>query len=71
MWILTKKVNSTITDALMNVLRLVMGVTERDRVRNADLNEEFKIKPIIDTIQTDHLRWFGHYVEPICANHDK
>ena len=42
----------------MKVLRLVKGVTRRDRVRNAD--EELKIKPIIETIQTDRLRWFGH-----------
>ena len=27
---------------------------------NADIYEEFKIKPIIETIQTDQLRWFGH-----------
>ena len=42
------------------VLRLVKGVTRRDRIRNADIYDEFKIKPIIETIQTDQLRWFGH-----------
>ena len=41
----------------MKVLRLVKGVTRRDRLRNADIYDEFKIKPII---QTDQLRWFGH-----------
>ena len=44
----------------MKVLRLVKGVTRRDRIRNADIYDEFKIKPIIETIQTDQLRWFGH-----------
>ncbi len=44
----------------IKVLRLVKAVTRRDIVRNADIYEEFKIKPIIETIQTDQLRWFGH-----------
>ena len=35
-------------------------VTSRDRLRNADMYDKFKIKPIIETIQTDQLRWFGH-----------
>ena len=59
-WILTKKMNSKMTAADMKVLRLVKGVTRRDRVRNADIYNEFKIKPIIETIQTDKLRWFGN-----------
>ena len=46
----------------MKVLILVKGVTRRDRVCNADINEEFKIKPIIETIQTDQLRWFGQLI---------
>ena len=59
-WILTKKLKSKITAADMKVLRLVKGITRRDRLRNADIYEEVKIKPIIETIQTDLLRWFGH-----------
>ena len=55
-WILTKKLKSKITAADMKVLILVKGVTRRDRVRNADIYEEFKIKRIIETIQTDRLR---------------
>ena len=52
-WILTKRLKSKITAAEMTVWRLVKGVTQRDRVRNDDIYEEFKIKPIIETIQTD------------------
>ncbi len=52
-WILTKKPKSKITAADMKVLRLVKGVTRRDRVRNADIYEAFKINPIIETVQTD------------------
>ena len=55
-----KKLKSKITAANMRVLRFVNGVSRRDRVRNPDIYEEFKIKPIIETIQTDQLRWFGH-----------
>ena len=57
-WILTKKLKSKIAAA--EVLRLVKGVTRRDRVQHAAIYEEFMIKPIIDTIQTDQIRWFGH-----------
>ena len=59
-WILTKKLKSKITAADMKVLRLVKGVTRIDIIRNADIYDEFKIKPIIETIQTYQLRWFGH-----------
>ena len=52
-WILTKKLKSKITAADMKVLRLVKGDARRDRERNAHINEEFKIKPLIETIQTD------------------
>ena len=59
-WVLTKMLKSKIAAADMKLRRLVKGVTGIDRVRNADIYEEFKIKPIIGTIQTDQLRWFGH-----------
>ena len=49
------KLKSKITAADMKVLRLVKGVTRRDRVRNGDIYEQVKIKPIIETIQTDQL----------------
>ena len=52
-WILTRKLKSKVTAAEMTVRRLVKGVTQRDRVRNADTYEELNIKPIIETIQTD------------------
>ena len=62
-WVLTKKLKSKMTAADMKVLRLVKGVTRRDRVCNADIQEECKIKPIIETIQTGQLWWFGHVME--------
>ena len=36
-WILTTKLKSKFTAADMNVLRLVKGVTRRDRLRNTDI----------------------------------
>ena len=59
-WILTKKLKSNITAADMKVQRLVKGVTRSDIIRNADIYDDFKIKPIIETIQTYQLRWFDH-----------
>ena len=35
---------------------MVKGVTRRDIVRNADIYEEFKINPIIEIIQIEHLK---------------
>ena len=35
---------------------MVKGVTRREIVRNADIYEEFKINPIIEIIQIEHLK---------------
>ena len=58
-WILTKEPKSKLTVADMKLLRLIKGVTRRDSVRNADIYEEIKIKPIFEIIQIT-LKWFGH-----------
>ena len=34
--------------------------TEIEQSRHVTIYGEFKIKPIIEIIQTDQLRWFGH-----------
>ena len=57
-WIVTKKLKSNITAADMKVLRFVKKKRQSTKYRY--IYKEFKIKPIIETIQTDQLRWFGH-----------
>ena len=59
-WVTTKRLDSRIQAADMKVLRLIKGVTRRDRIRNADIYEEFLIKPILDVIREGKFRWLGH-----------
>ena len=44
----------------MRVLRLIKGVTRRDRIRNAQIREELHIVPLLDDIDRKKLRWYGH-----------
>ena len=56
----------------MKVLRQIKGVTWRGRIRNADIYEEFHIKPILDVIREGKFRWLGHVVrrEPPSMLHE-
>ena len=40
----------------MKILRLIKGVMRRDKIRNADIYEEFHI----DVIREGKFRWLGH-----------
>ena len=59
-WSLTTKTESKIQAAEMRVLRLVKGVTRRDRVRNVNIRGELGVEPLLDTIERSRLRWYGH-----------
>ena len=47
----------------MKVLRLIKDVTRRDKSRNADIYEEFHIKPTLDVLRAGKFRWFGHVMK--------
>ena len=44
----------------MWVLRLIKGVTRRDRIRNVQLREELNVVPLLDDINRKKLQWHGH-----------
>ena len=59
-WVTTKILDSRIQAADMKVLRLIKGVTRRDKIRNVDMYEEFHIKRILDVMVDGKFRWLGH-----------
>ena len=59
-WSLTTKLKSRIGAAEMKVLRCIKGVTRRDRIRNKQIREELGIDDIIEIIEGNQLRWYGH-----------
>jgi hypothetical protein len=42
------------------MLRWICGYTRRDRIRNDDIRDKFKVAPIQDKLVQHRLRWFGH-----------
>src|SRR5678815_4452599 len=59
-WVLNTMQKSKIEAAEMRVLRLIRGVTLKDRVRSEAIREELGVRPIIECIERNQLRWFGH-----------
>ena len=61
-WTLTKRLQSKIQAAEMRILRLIYGVTRRDRKRNDDIRAALKVNSILSIIEKSQLRWFGHII---------
>ena len=59
-WTLTSKTRSKIQAAEMRVLRIIKGVTRRDRMRNEDIRKELYIDSILIFVERAQLRWYGH-----------
>ena len=59
-WTLITATKSKIQVAEMQVLRLIKGVTRRNRLRNKDIRKELDVKSILQHIEETQLRWFGH-----------
>jgi hypothetical protein len=59
-WALSTRDKSKIQSCEMRVLRVIMGVTRRDRRRNEDIREELGVENILKFIERGQLRWFGH-----------
>ena len=54
-WSLTTKTESRLQAAEMRVLRLIMGVTRKDRMRNSRIREELKVTPLLEDIERGKL----------------
>ncbi|CAG9830820.1 unnamed protein product [Diabrotica balteata] len=59
-WILNKRHQSRIQAAEMKYPRKTIGEKRTDRIRNEEIRERLKIKPILDSIKEKKLAWFGH-----------
>ena len=44
----------------MKVLRLIRRVTRLDKLRNTRIQEELGVTPILDIVEKNKLRWYGH-----------
>ncbi|XP_063904758.1 uncharacterized protein LOC135123812 [Zophobas morio] len=61
-WTVTKKIKSQIQSMEMKFLRRVMGITKMDRIRNVEVRKELDIEPIVNKIERNQLRWYGHLI---------
>ena len=59
-WTLTKRTRSRVEAAEMRVLRLIEGVTRRDRIRNTEVRERLEVDGVGTITERAQLRWFGH-----------
>ena len=59
-WVLTKRLEQQITTADMKVIRKIQGVTRWDSKRNEDLYKQSNMLHIVQVINKNNLRWFGH-----------
>ena len=59
-WSLTSKTESQLQAAEMRVLRTIRGVTRRDRMRNSQIRAELQVVPLLEDIERNKLRWYGH-----------
>jgi hypothetical protein len=59
-WTLTKRLKSKLQASEMRILRLIFGVTKRDRIRNETIRDALKVTSILTVIERSQLRWFGH-----------
>ena len=61
-WVLTQQQRNKIQAVEMKFLRGVRGVTKRDRLRSEKIREDLHIEPILESIEKQQLKWFGHIV---------
>ena len=59
-WTLTTILTSKIQATEMRVLRLIYGVTRRDRIRNDNIRQALKVESVLAIIERNQLRWYGH-----------
>lgn len=59
-WSITTREEKRIEAAEMRVLRMIVGKTRRDRVRNEWVRERIGVVPVINRMDSARLRWWGH-----------
>nr|CAH7736536.1 unnamed protein product [Callosobruchus chinensis] len=61
-WLLSDRQKSKIQALEMKYLRVVKGVTRRDKIRNEVIRSELGVKSVLQKIEETQLKWFGHLV---------
>jgi hypothetical protein len=59
-WALTMKTQSKLQAAEMRMLRLIRGVTRRDRLRNTQIRRDLGVPSMLEDLEKKKLRWYGH-----------
>ncbi|KAI8510831.1 hypothetical protein Bbelb_117470 [Branchiostoma belcheri] len=44
----------------MRVLRLIYGVTKREKIRNDIIRGALSVESVLSIVERNQLRWFGH-----------
>ena len=61
-WTSTKRLEQQITTTYMKVIRMERGVTIWHRKRNENLYKQSNMLPIVQVINRNKPRWFGHVI---------
>nr|XP_054604257.1 uncharacterized protein LOC129165341 [Nothobranchius furzeri] len=62
LWVVTERTRSRIQAAKMSFLRIVSGLSLRDRVRSSVIREGLGVDPLLLHIERSQLRWLEHLV---------
>jgi len=66
LWVVTERTRSRIQPAKMGFLRMVSGLSLRDRVRSSLIREGLGVEPLRLRIERSKMRWLGHLVGLLC-----
>src|SRR5678816_4150953 len=58
-WALTRA-KSKLEACEMRVLRLIRGVTRRDRRRSEEVWADLGVRSVVELVERGQLRWYGH-----------
>lgn len=61
-WVLSDNLKSKVEACEMKILRKIEGVSRMDKIKSEVVRERLKVKGVLDKIETQQLRWFGHIV---------
>ena len=60
-WALRKDQERRLQVAEMRMLRMMMGITRKDRCRNDLVRESLGVPDIGDKMVENRMRWYGHW----------
>jgi hypothetical protein len=46
----------------MKCVRRMTGTSLKDKIRNEELRKRLEVKPAIDYIKRQQIKWFGHII---------